>query len=332
MVDAKEKRAIVKRIILILGILLLNGCTKAMDISINENNHTRTTHNFQDVWNQTTSDPLTALPQEKISFFKLFSRGKDIILEDSERTLNDHADILEPFDKLVHPNGICLKGIWVIHSENRYGGYFKKGSKALIIARASTAMSNTRRGELRAFGLAGKIFPTMNPLKLNQEQTANFFLIDDLGGTKAEHYTDVSLTNEPEVTMTGEVVKNLLYALKVARAFAKADENPEIRQLYEISYLGEKKNTKIITPKWMKVEAQKGQTVDAEDFREELRIEKGKKLIFTLSVASKSTDSKKDWQDIGTIIFDTSVVSASCDHRLHFHHPKWRVDLDYGEL
>jgi hypothetical protein len=191
-------------------------------------------------------------------------------------------------------------------------------------------MSNTRRGELRAFGLAGKIFPTMNPLKLNQENTANFFLIDDLGGTKAKHYTDVNLTNEPSITTTSAVIKNLLYALKVARSFAKADANPTIRQIYEISYLGEKENSKIITPKWMKVEAQKGQTVDARDFRDELRIEKGKKLIFNIFVASESTDDKKDWQDIGTITFDKSAVSSSCDHRLHFHHPKWRMDLDYG--
>ena len=317
-----------KQLILLFIIFWFNGCTKAMDI----NNQTTATHSFQDVWNQVTSDPLDTLPQDKVSFFKLFSWGKDIILEDSQRTLNNHADILKPFDKLAHPNGICLKGVWEIHTENRYSGYFKRGSKALIIARASLAMSNTRRGELRAFGLAGKIFPTMNPLKLNQENTANFFLIDDLGGTKAEHYTDVNLTNEPSVTTTSAVMKNLLYALKVARAFGKADENPKIRQLYEISYLGEKNKTNVITPKWMKVEAQKGQTVDAEDFRDELRIEKGKKLIFNIFVASKSTDGKKDWLEIGMMTFDTSVVSSSCDHRLHFHHPKWRVDLDYGSL
>ncbi len=299
-----------------------------MNINTNENNQS-IKHSFQDVWNHVASDPLTVLPQDKVSFWKLFSWGKDIILEDSKRTLRNHADILEPFDKLAHPNGICLKGIWEIHTENRYSGYFKNATKALIIARASSAMSNTSRGELRAFGLAGKIFPTMNPLKVNQEYTANFFLIDDLGGTRAEHYTDVALTNEPAVTITSEVLKNLLYALKVARAFAKADENPGIRQLYEISYLREKKNINIITPKWMKIEAKKGQTVDAEDFRDELRISSGKKLIFNIFVASESSNDKKDWQSIGTITFDASVVSKSCDHQLHFHHPKWKSDLNF---
>ena len=236
---------------------------------------------------------------------------------------------MEPFDKLAYPNGICLKGIWEIHSENPYSGYFKKDSRALIIARASSALSNTRNGDLRAFGFAGKLFPTINPDELNHEHTANFFLIDDLGGTKAEHYTDVALTNEPDVTMTSAVVKNLLYALKVTSAFGKADVNPKIRQLYEISYLGEQDTANIITPKWMKIEAQKGQTVDAKDFRDELQIEKGKKIIFDISVTSKSINGKKDWQRIGTIIFDNSMVSASCDHRLHFHHPKWKSNLNH---
>jgi hypothetical protein len=286
-------------------------------------------YSFEDVWGKVKSDPYSVLPQEKVSFWKLFKGSKNIILEDSKRTLNDHSDILEPFDKLAHPNGICFKGIWEIHNENRYSGYFKNGSKALIIARVSTAMSNTRRGELRAFGFAGKIFPTTNPLKVNQENTANFFLIDDLGGTMAEHFTEVSLTNEPASTTTSAVIKNLLYGLKVIRAFGKADENPGIRQLYEISYLKEDKNPNIITPKWMKVEAKKAKIVDAVDFRDELKIANGEELIFNIFVASKSINDKKDWLLIGEMTFETSVVSKSCDKQLHFHHPKWRSDLNF---
>ncbi len=283
---------------------------------------------FQAVWDQVTSDVVDKLPQEKVSYLKLFSKGKNIILGNSRRTLEEHANILQPFNKLAHPNGVCFKGTWDIHRDNKYSGYFKKNSKALIIVRASTAMSTTRRGEIRAFGFAGKIFPTMNPLQINKENTANFFLIDDLGGTRAEHYTDVALTNEPSVSKTSEVFKSLLYALKVARTFSQVDKNPGIRQVYEISHLGELKKRTVTTPQWMKVEAKPGQTVDAEDFRDELRI-RDKKLVFIISVASKSVNAKKDWQDIGTITLDTSVVSTSCDHRLHFHHPKWRSDLNH---
>jgi hypothetical protein len=282
---------------------------------------------FQSVWKQVTSDPVKKLPQDKVSYSRLFSGGKDIITRNSRRTLDTHANILPSFNKLAHPNGVCLKGVWNIYADNKYSGYFKKNSKALIIVRASSAMSNTRRGEIRSFGFAGKIFPTMNPLHNTKENTANFFLIDDLGGTRAEHYTDVIMSNEPSISKNSEVFKNLLYVAKIASAFSKSDKNPKIRQVYEISQLGETNN--IITPQWMKVQAKPNQTVDALDFRDELRIDNNNnsKLVFNISVASKKIQGKKDWKDIGTISLDASVVSTSCDHRLHFHHPKWRANL-----
>ncbi len=314
-------------VLLIFLFLTITGCTKAQNLNTTQTN-VQTKQSFQDVWNQVKSDPYVKLPQDKVSFFKLFSWGKDIILDNSIRTLQRHEDILEPFDKLAHPNGICLQGIWEINRPNRYSGYFKNGSKALIIARASSALSNTKSGGLRAFGFAGKLFPTMDKTKVNQENSANFFLIDDLGGTDAKHYTDTSMTNEPKVTTTSAVIKNLLYALKVARSFSKSDSHATIRQLYEISYLGENNNSDIITPKWMKIEAQKNQTKDKVDFRDELSLDNGEKLVFDISVASK----KDEWETIGTITLDNSVVSNSCDHRLHFHHPIWRDDLKHGNL
>jgi hypothetical protein len=274
---------------------------------------------FKKVWSEVSAKPLETLPQEKISLGSLFTWSKNIILQNAKRTLESRDDILPYFDKLAHPNGICLKGTWKIHKETPYSGYFKNFSEALIIARASSAMSNTKSGEIRAFGLAGKLFPTTSPTKQNSESTANFFVIDDLGGTDAKHFTDVALTNEPTVTTTSEVMKNLLYALKVAKAFGDADSHSGIRQLYEISELGEHDKSMIRTPKWIKITAQKGQGVDAKDFRDELKIN-GKNLMFDIAVASK----KDEWNIIGTIVFDASVVSTACDHRLHFHHPKWK--------
>lgn len=317
-----------KALYLLFIFFTINSCAK--EVSITTTTSTLPTeHSFQDVWNEVTSDPLSTLPQNTVTFGKLFTFTKNIILGDAKRTLADHRDIIEPFDKLAHPNGVCLKGIWQIHKENPYSGYFKKASKALIIARASTALSMTKRGDIRAFGFAGKLFPTSKPTQLNKVPTANFFAIDDLGGTAALHYTDVAMTNEPSVTTTSEVLKNILYALKIAKAFASADNHSGIRQLYEISELGEKNKANIITPKWIKISAQKGQTVDAKDFREEFSLRKGQKIIFDIAVSSKELDGQKIWQTIGTITFDDSVISNTCDHRLHFHHPLWRDDVRY---
>ncbi len=316
-----------KRVSLLLILFWLYGCTSVMENSAIKDNQTNSKKlSFLSVWQEVIKDPYTTLPQTKVSYFKLSSEGKNIILENSKRTLNSHADIIAPFEKLAHPNGICFKGLWEIYHDNPYSGYFKKGSKALIVVRASSAMSNTRRGETRAFGFAGKLFPTLREDEVIGEHTANFFLIDDLGGTDAEHFSDVILTNEPTVSRTFEVFKHLMYGLKVAKTFANADKNPGIRQLYEIAYLGEKEAVNVRTPKWMKVEAQKGQTVDAEDFRDELRLEDGEKLIFDIAVASEIKEGKKVWKTIGMITLDASVTSGSCDRQLHFHHPLWRED------
>jgi len=313
----------IKKLNLIVILFALTACARTAPIepplkTLVINNQ------FQSIWKQVTSDPVKKLPQDRVSYKKLFSGGKDIITGNSRRTLKSYANILPSFNKLAHPNGICFKGVWNINAENRYSGYFKKNSKALIIVRASSAMSNTRRGEIRSFGFAGKIFPTMNPYLNTKENTANFFLIDDLGGTRAKHYTDVVLSNEPSISKNSEVFKHLFYVLKIASAFSQADNNPKIRQVYEISQLGEANN--IVTPKWMKVQAKAGKKNDALDFRDELRINNNI-LTFDISVASKKTHGKKKWKQIGTISLDTSVVSTSCDHRLHFHHPKWKSNL-----
>ena len=315
-----------KRLLPIVMLLAVTACSATVPDQKPPGN---VKNQFQAVWGEVTKDPLNKLPQDTVSFKKLVAKGKNIILGNSIRTLKEHANILKPFDKLAHPNGVCFKGVWNIHADNKYSGYFKKDSKGLIIVRASTALSNTRRGEFRAFGFAGKLFPTMNPNEIIQEHTANFFLIDDLGGTKAAHYTDVELTNEPAVSINSTVFKSLFYALKVARTFAQVDKNPGIRQVYEISQLSEVNSEAAITPRWMKVAAKQGQTVDAVDFRDELKLMNNKTLAFSISVASEEINNKKDWKTIGTIVLDTSVVSVSCDHRLHFHHPVWKTNLNH---
>jgi len=323
------------KIIFIILILFMLGCKE--DIKAPSSKEVISTKpllavekQFQAVWDEVNSDILTKLPQNEVSYGQLFRAGVNIIFEDAKRTLNNHKDMLKSFNKLAHPNGVCLRGLWSIDKKNPYSGYFKKGSEALVIARASSALNNTKKGEIRAFGLAIKLFPTTNPKKINQKDSANFFVIDDLGGTDAPYFTDVALTNEPDISTNFVVLKFALYALEVKNAFEDADENPNIRQVYEISYLGEDKFASIITPKWIKIEAKKGQTkTEATDFREEFFLKEGEKLIFNISVASTQTDKVKNWNKIGTITFDKAVVSNTCDHRLHFHHPKWKEDLVY---
>jgi ABC transporter substrate binding protein len=67
------------------------------------------------------------------------------------------------FRRLVHPNGICLTGLWQITADTGYSGYFRNGSRALVVGRYSTCCRETRRGHVRSLSLVGKLFPTADP-------------------------------------------------------------------------------------------------------------------------------------------------------------------------
>ena len=77
---------------------------------------------------------------------------------------------------------------------------FRKGSKALIIGRYSTCCTETRRGRYRSLALAGKLYPTTDPDHNQPLRTANFFVQEDLGGTKSTAINDVELRNAPDTT------------------------------------------------------------------------------------------------------------------------------------
>jgi len=275
---------------------------------------------FQTTWNSIQQHPYKTLPQYEVSYLKLFNDEKSILTANALRTLHSTQDILPNFEKLVHPNGICFKGIWHITQENIFSGYFKKDTLAPIIVRISSAMSNTKSGELRSFGFAGKIFPTSNSLT----KSANFFLIDDLGGSEKKFFSQTSLSNAPDISFNIGIISHLFYALEVTKTFSKVDINPTIRQLYEISSLDEKEKN-IITPKYMKLILQTPTNHTTKDFRKELSLKNGKKLIFKILISS----DKKQWKMIGNINLDSSICSLSCDKKLHFHHPKFKENLKY---
>ena len=280
------------------------------------------------VWNTVTSNPYKRMPTTEVTFEDLFDGLTSLIARSANRTLNSQEDILPPFKKLAHPNGACLRGQWIINKNNNYSGLFKMNSKAIIIARASVALSKTESGELRGFGLAGKLFPTTNGNTI--VNTANFFLIDDLGGTKAAHYTDVEMTNEPKVTPTISVLESIRYAAALATTFAAVDSHPTKRQVYEIAEANLAKYENVVVPKWMMVKASSKQIkIDALDFRDEFEMNANNGSInFEIYTADTENSRGKNWKRIGDIIFNQSTISSACDHQLHFHHPKWRDEIE----
>jgi hypothetical protein len=289
------------------------------------------------VWAQVASDPYKMpLPYNQVSLWKFASSSNnpspDKLSDRAVTTVNDSDNITARFDKLVHANGTCLRGRWMIDQESPFTGSFAKGTNAPFIGRASVAFNDILRGDYRAFGIAGKIFfEGPNKASIANYKTANFFTIDDLAGTQTPNITDVVFSNEPPLTASNVSKQDPSVAAIMAAtivAFKLSDSNPALRQLYEISELGMSDPSKAITPKWMHLKATTPMLNGHPDFRQDLRSENfSEPLTFNIEVSSVS---QANMTSIGKIVIEEMVASDSCDHRLHFHHPKFRDDLRYS--
>jgi hypothetical protein len=278
---------------------------------------------FVNVWNEVKSNPYRTLPQVRVSVASFFSWGTNLLERAAKRTIASEDDVLPRFDKLVHPNGICLRGTWNMTEPSPYTGYFEQGKQGVVIARASTALSGTTRSSYRGFGMAVKLFPTNNPAHATPLKTANFFVIDDLGGTDLRNYLDAQMTNEPNTSIRFSSILIAPIAAAATSAFTAADKNPGIRQLYPVAELGLAPGKKAVSPKYIKVVgAPYEKRQDKSEFREELNVALyGGYLDFDVMVSENKTGP---FTRIGYLEFSESVTSDSCDHRLHFPHPKFR--------
>jgi hypothetical protein len=156
------------------------------------------------------------------------------------------------FRRIIHPNGICLTGLWEISEETPYSGYFQKGSKALAVGRYSTCCKETRRGRKRSLSLVGKLFPTTNPDHSEALRTASFITQQDLGGDRSAYINDAELRNAPDTTSwrRGFGVPILLVE---AILFGRTDKEATQRQLYQIAELGKPDDESARAPAFMRL-------------------------------------------------------------------------------
>jgi hypothetical protein len=269
----------------------------------------------------------------------------------SIRSVDSHADLRwgpngKGFRRLIHPNGVCLTGLWEIAEETEYTGYFRKGSKALVIGRYSTG-AETRRGQARGLALVGKLFPTADPGHAEPLRTANFITMEDIGGTYTSYLNDAELRNAPNVTPWRSGKAGPFLSLLVAGVvFTLVDKKATIRQVYQIAELGKPLDELTRAPAFMRLVAASGQPrIDGEglDIRDEVMAQiydRGdpipkRKLVFHIEVTDEGKARNilgfvrgrfKNWRRIGTLTFDSAVASYNGDHVLHFNHPGWRDD------
>ena len=264
------------------------------------------------------------------------------------RTVDSHADLRwgvdgKGFRRLLHPNGVCLTGLWQITEETEYSGYFRKGSEALLIGRYSTCCTETRRGRTRSLALVGKLFPTTDPNHTEPLRTASFFTQQDIGGDHTDYINDAELRNAPNVhaaRRAGGVPILLITGL----VFQRVDKEPAQRQLYQIAELGKPANEPTRAPRFMRLLVATDQPKiegDGLDFRDEVMaqiFDRGdatpkRTLRFDIEVTDEGSThgpgvyqnvTFNNWKRIGRLTFDNAVASYNGDFVIHFNHPTWR--------
>lgn len=303
---------------------------------------------YQSVWGREGEPPLPH-HQAKISDLLrgILTFGKRYLFgQASERTVDSHADLRwgpdkKGFRRIIHPNGVCLTGLWEITEETKYSGYFKAGSRGLAVGRYSTCCTPIHRGDLRALALVGKLFPTTDPNHAAPLHTASFIAMEDIAGNYTRYINDAKLCNAPDTTLWRRPILALVGIL-----FVLIDKRASLRQVYQIAELGKRAEEPTQAPEFMRLLVVSDQPrVDGEnlDFRDEVMaqiFERGvatpkRTLTFHIEVTDEGTTHIglgslrrrfKNWRRIGKLTFDNAVASYNGDFVLHFNHPGWRKD------
>jgi hypothetical protein len=307
---------------------------------------------YQSVWGSPGEPPMPVYKVTLGSIVRgILPFGRPFIFRRAvERAVDSSADLRwgpnrKGFRRLLHPNGVCLSGLWKITETTSYSGYFRKGSQALIVARYSTCCSETRRGRARSLSLVGKLFPTTDPNHTCQLHTANFITQQDIGGDYTAYINDAELRNAPNTTAWRRG-GGILVLLITGAVFSQVDKNPSIRQLYEIAELAKPKDERTRTPTFMRLLVSPNHPrIEGEDldFRDEIMAQiydhgvpaPKRTLTFDIEVTDEGEThgsllferrTFRNWRPIGTITFDKASASYNGDFVVHFQHPTWRND------
>lgn len=273
------------------------------------------------------------------------------LLAAARRTVASHADLRwgtdgKGFQRLLHPNAICLTGIWEISADTGYTGYFKKGSRGLIIGRYSTCCTETRGGYTRSLALVGRIYPTMDREHPEKLPTASFITQQDIGGELTRNINEAVLRNAPNTTAIKRGISGVGVLLATGIALQLSDKKPSIRQVYQVAELGKAAGERTRAPEFMQLSVAPEQPVipgQGLDFREEIlaqiydRQNPAPKRTLTFRIETSDTGVTRgfplkerreitNWRSIGTITFDAAVASSNGDRVIHFNHPPWRND------
>ena len=253
---------------------------------------------FNEVKAKVFQAPYSTLPQYKVSRKHFGKPGKsenNAVLQAAKRTLTVAQDFWDfpRQQKLFQANGICFAGEWVIDTHSSYTGQFRHLTRTPVIARASVALSGTKRSNKRAFGMALKLFPAKN--RDTVTPTLNVFVMNSMTGVRSDHVLDLVMDNEPSLGGLPPL-SQMRVGYRLLKDFNAADKmlgavKPDAG-FRPISHLagvtsnfnnndGEKpsevNNSEVnnrVAPKWLRLRPLPSlPRIDQDDFRDELRVE-----------------------------------------------------------
>jgi hypothetical protein len=307
---------------------------------------------YQKVWGGAGEPPLPVYEVTLGSVLRgILPFGRPYLFKQAvQRAVDSHADLRwgpdrKGFRRLLHPNGVCLTGMWEITEDSGYSGYFQKGSRALVVGRYSTCCTATRRGQTRSLALIGKLYPTTDPEHPEPLRTASFVVQQDFGGERTDTLRDAEMHSAPETRIWRRGLGAPILLLS-GLVFGKVDKAPTMRQLYQIAELGKASDQPARAPAILRLQVASDQpriAGDDLDFRDEVMgqiFDRGdpapkRTFAFHLDVTDQASthgvpgiESRTfgHWQRIGRLTFDNAVVSYNGDYVLHFNHPTWRTD------
>ncbi len=325
--------------LLVFTATLTTGVGASERESTRINAHSSENASFQKIYTEVFSDPYKQLPYYTVTK-QLFGQSGDsadnLALQAARRSLSFSGDLYDfpQGKKIFQANGICFSGTWRIQQASEYTGLLKKGTDVPVIVRASVALDGTLQKHKRAFGMAIKFFPNQNREEFIP--SINLFVMNSLGGVKSRHILDLEMDNAPELGALPPISK-WGTMLRLQKDFSRADREVsgeesriEYRPVDNLARFNNTANENPRFPTWLKLTADENiSRVDQDDFRDELQVEHytNNKLVWNISVAEGELKEKHkaQWLILGVLELNESVVSKTCDQRLHFQHPSGLV-------
>lgn len=267
-----------------------------------------------------------------------FLRSGEIV-DRSHATFDSSSDFRPARMKLLHPVGVCAEAEWEVTQSSPATGLFKKGTRIPALFRFSTGTADSvysKGGVQRIFGLAGKLFPTIDPNK--RVETVNIQMLDRYGfdrtPRKRTFYEDEATdgTSEP-VYFTNVAPAKSAFGKALATFFDRFDKPNFTRPVYPLAQVEQNgaEVSKVLSPYEIRLIPHfkpRPQPSDSErlDFRDEIRSYAPGEIVLDIVIQNiepqgTETALQSATLTVGHITLGKSVVSDACDLNLHFHHP-----------